>query len=158
MKKFFLRLGEALCVLALAAFIIFVSSQDKISTTPFKELAKAVASECDLKELKKRDKLELKDKLSFDAAAFDNVIYYSSDSVMDVRELLIIFSEDKQSLKNAEEKIAAYVSEKQQLFEDYAPKESELISSHVLINKKGYILFYIGQDKEKAASAFSQKL
>ena len=158
MKKIFLRLGEAICVIILAVFILFVSTQDKISTTPFKEVAKAVGAECDLKGLKKRDKLEFKDKFSLDASEFKNMAYYSSDSVMDVREIVLLFSDDKEALKKAEEEIIRYVGEKQQLFEGYAPEESELISSHVLINKKGYILFYIGQDKEKVASAFSGKL
>ena len=158
MKKFLLRLGEMLCFFALAAFIVFVSSQDKISTTPFRELAKAVTAECDLKELKKRDKLEIKDKFSFDTDTCNNVLYYSSESVMDVRELLIVFSENKDSLENAEEKIKSYVEKKQNLFEGYAPRESELISSHILTKKKGYILFYIGEDTEKAVSAFSESI
>lgn len=158
MKKFLLRLGEVLCVFALAAFIIFVSSQDKISTAPFKDTAKAVVAECNLKELKKRDKLEIKDKFSFDISEVSKALYYSSESVMDVRELLIIFSEDKALLENAEKNIKDYVEKKQKLFDGYAPKESELISSHTLINKKGYILFYIGQDKEKVISAFSESV
>lgn len=158
MKKFFLRLGEALCVLLLIAFVAFVSSQDKISAVPFKEVSKAVTSACDLKQLNKRDKLELKRKFSLDAADFKGFAYYSSDSVMDVRELLIVSADNKEALKKAQEKISLYVSEKAQLFEGYAPKESELISSHVLTEKKGYLLFYIGQEKEKVLSAFSESL
>ena len=158
MKKFLLRLGEAACVLLLIGFIVFVSSQDKISTTPFKEVSKAVSAECNLKELEKRDKLELKRKFSLDAADFSGSIYYSSNSVMDVRELLILSADNKESLEAAKEKIEKYVSEKAELFEGYAPKESELIASHILTEKKGYLLFYIGNEKEKVLSAFSQIL
>lgn len=158
MKKFFLRLGEVLCIVLLAVFIIFVSSRDKISATPFKEASKAVSSACNLKELKKRDKLEIKRKFSLDADDFKGFLYYSSDSVMDVREVLVLASDNKEALKAAEEKINAYVKEKGELFEGYAPEESELIASHVLTVKKGYLLFYIGQEKEKVVSAFSESL
>lgn len=158
MKKVILRLCEAACVLALAAFIVFVCSQDSISTVPFKQVAGAVTSASDLKELKKRDKLEFKDKFALDAKAYKGVLYYSSNSVMDVRELVILFTDNKQDLKAAQESIRAYVTEKGRLFEGYAPKESELISSHLLLNKKGYILFYIGEDKEKVLSAFSEAI
>ena len=158
MKKLILRLGELACVFLLAGFIVFVVSQDKISTVPVKTVAKSVTSVCDLKELKKRDKLELKRKFSVDAASYRGFVYYSSETVMDVRELLVISADNTQDIKLLEEKISKYVSEKAELFEGYAPQESELISSHVLISKKGYLLFYIGNDKEKVVSAFSESL
>ncbi len=158
MKKNTLRLGELVCVLLLAGFIAFVASQDKISTAPVKTVVKSVISVCDLKELEKRDKLELKRKFSVDASDYRGFAYYSSDSVMDVRELLIISADNKSALEEAEKKIKKYVTEKAELFEGYAPKESELISSHVLLSKKGYLLFYIGEEKERVVSAFSEKL
>ena len=158
MKKLLLRLGEVACVLLLVGFIAFVSSEDKISTVPFKTVAKQVVAVSDLKELKKRDKLELKRRFSLDTADYTGFIYYSSETVMDVRELLIISADNKDALKAAKEKLSKYVDEKAQLFEGYAPNESELISSHVLTDKKGYLLFYIGGDKEKVASAFTESL
>lgn len=158
MRKTLLRLGEVLCVLLLAIFIAFVSSQDKISTVPFKTVSKSVVSVCNVKKLEKRDKLELKRKFGIDMSDYKSFIYYSSDSVMDVRELLIIRADNKDALEAAEKKISKYVTEKAELFDGYAPEESQLISSHVLTVKKGYLLFYIGEEKEKAVSAFSESL
>ncbi len=158
MRKFFLRLGEVFCVFLLVCFIAFVSSQDKISTVPFKTVSKSVASVCDVKKLEKRNKLDIKRKFGLDTADYKSFVYYSSDSVMDVRELLIISADNKDVLEAAEKKISKYVTEKAELFDGYAPKESELISSHVLTVKKGYLLFYIGEEKEKAVSAFSESL
>ncbi len=158
MKKVLLRLGEIACVLFLVGFIAFVSSEEKISTVPFKTVAKSVINVCDLKELKKRDKLEIKRKFSIDTTDYKSFVYYSSDTVMDVRELLIISADSKEQIKSIKEKLSKYVDEKAQLFEGYAPKESELISSHVLNEKKGFLLFYIGGEKEKVVSAFSESL
>lgn len=158
MKVRFLRLGEIICVALLAVFIVFVSSSDKLSTVPFDEVSASVMAECNLKGLIKRDKLELKGKFSLNSDEFTDFIYYSSNSVMDVRELLIVSCKEKQLLTDAEKKIKAYVEEKANLFEGYAPNESKLINSHVLESKKGYLIFYIGEETEKAASAFSQSL
>ena len=134
------------------------TSQDKISTASFDEVSKAVFSVCDLNGLENCDKLELRRKLGFEADSYGSFTYYSSDSVMDVRELLIIFTDNEQVLSQTKEKLNDYVNEKHKLFENYAPEQSELLSSHLLTEKKGYLLFYVGDEKEKVLSAFSEKV
>lgn len=158
MKKKILRLAEVLCVLLLIIFIAYVSSADRISTVPLNEVAQAVTAAGDVKGLKKREQLEFRDKFSLEAEDYGDFVHYSSETVMDVRELVIVFSDDKADLKKVSSSLEAYAKEKQALFEDYAPKESQMISSHLLVEKKGYILFYIGQEGEKVNSAFSEKI
>ena len=158
MSKKFLRLAEVLCVILLITFIAYVSYTDKISTVPFEDVTAAVTSAGDIKELKNRDKLEFRDKFSLEAEDYIEFVCYSSESVMDVRELVIVFSDNKEALEKTKNSIEAYVESKQELFEGYAPEESKMISSHLLIQKKGYTLFYIGKDKEKVLSAFTEKL
>lgn len=157
MNKKIVRLGELVCVLLLIGFIAWASGQDKVSQAPFADVAKNVIQSCDLAGLKKRSRLEVKAKYGIDAAGYNAAVCFNSDSVMDVRELIII-SGDKQALESAEEKISDYVKEKGTLFEGYAPRESELIASHLLTVKKGYLIFYIGQEKEKVADTFSESL
>lgn len=158
MKKVFLRSGEALFVVLLALFIVFISSQDKISKEPFEKVSKEVISACDLNGLEKRDGLRFKKQFSLETENFGGFVYYSSDSVMDVRELVIISLKDMSQQDKTADSIKVYVKEKQKLFEDYAPEESEMLSSHVLIAKKGYILFYVGNETEKVAQVFEQSL
>ena len=158
MKKFFLRLGELICVALLVVFIVFVSTRDKVSTTPFEEVSKSVTASCNLEDLIERDGLDLKRQLSLEAGEYKGFVYYSSDSVMDVRELIVLSSDNKELLSQAKEKITVYIEEKAGLFEGYAPEESELINSHVLTEKKGFLLFYVGEGKEKVLSAFSEAL
>lgn len=156
MKKKDLRLGELICVALLFIFILAVSSQDKISNTSFEDVSKAVRNVCVLEGLESRDELYLKKKFGFDSKSFGGVTCYSSDSVMDVRELIIIAAGDASA--SVVDSLKKYVKDKENLFDGYAPRESELISSHVLLNKKGYILFYIGEEREKVVSAFSESL
>ncbi len=158
MKNIFLKSGELLCIVCLALFIIFVSSQDKVSNTPFEQVSSAVTSACDTDELVKRDALKLKKVFSFEPDAFDGFTYYSSDSVMDVREVLVIRLKDQSQQQAVTDAISKYVTDKHTLFEGYAPKESELLASHVLIAQNGYVLFYIGQNSELVSSSFQQSL
>lgn len=158
MKKFFLRLAEVFCVVLLIAFIVYASSMHKISSVPFEELSAAVTSVSDIKELQKRDNLEFRDKFSLEAEDYIDFVCYSSESVMDVRELVIVFSDNKSANEKIKSNIEAYVNQKLELFEGYAPQESKMISLHMLEQKKGYTVFYIGQDKEAVLSAFSEKL
>ena len=158
MKKSKLRLGEAICVLLLILFIFFTASQNTVSDTPFDDVSKSTLGACNLEGLEERDGLALKKKFSFEADSFNGFTYYCSDSVMDVRELLIIGVKQDSSARTVTQALTKYVEEKEKIFDGYAPKESELISSHVMLNKKGYILFYIGEEKEKVVSAFSDSL
>lgn len=158
MKKYLLKIGEITCVIILAVFIFFISSQEKLSTTPFEQVKESVSSVCDLDGLKKADKLKLKKQFAFDADSFKSFSYTLSDSVMDVRELLIISLDNTEQQDSVVDVLEKYVTEKQQLFEGYAPEQSNLLASHVLIASRGYVLFYVGKDTEKVSSAFQQIL
>lgn len=158
MKNILLKAGELLCIICLAAFIFFVSTQDKVSDTPFEEVSAAVTESCDIDGLIKRDALKLKKVFAFELDAFDSFTYYSSDSVMDVREVLVIKLRDQSQQQSVTDAVSRYVTDKHTLFEGYAPNESELLGSHVLIAKNGYVLFYVGETSELVSSAFQQSL
>ncbi len=158
MKKVLLRLGELVCIVLLAVLITFVCLRDSVSTQPFEKVEKAVASANVIEGLAKRDALEVKKKLSLEGDDYTDFVCYSSDSVMDVRELMLFKLADSQGVRNVSSKIEEYVNEKIKIFEGYAPEESSMLSAHVLIVQKGYVLFYVGYEQEKVISAFSKSL
>ncbi len=156
MKKKLIRLGEIICTLCLAVFIVFTCSGDKKSTVPFKDVHKAVASVCDLEGLINGDVLSIKKQFSLDTEDIADFVYYHSESVMDVRELLII-RVDELSLQEAfKERIEDYAENKQQIFESYAPREEEMLASHLLTSEDGYILFYVGNETQAVNSEFAK--
>lgn len=158
MKKNFLRAGEIICALCLLILVVYASMGDQQSNATFNDVHKAVGTVCDLEGLTKGDVLKIKKQFSFDTEAVTDFVYYSSDSVMDVRELVIIRLDDLTLQSELEEKIKAYVENKQQIFESYAPREEEMLASHVLIAKGGYVLFYVGNSPEAVASAFTKAI
>ncbi len=158
MKKVLLKLGELVCVVLLGVIIAFVCLQDSVSNQPFEAVEKAVVSAAMTEGLTSRDSLEVKKKLSLEGDAYVDFVCYSSDSVMDVRELMLFKAPDANSVRAISSKIEEYAHEKAKIFEGYAPEESSMLSSHVLIGKKGYVLFYVGDEQEAVISAFSRSL
>ncbi len=155
-RKKLIRLGEILCTLLLIAFVIYAGSGEKKSDTPFKDVHSAVISVCDPEGLIKGDTLAVKTQFGLDTEVITGFVYYHSESVMDVREILLISLDDLSLQKSFEEKIRSYAKEKQQIFESYAPREEEMLASHVLASKGGYILFYVGNDPQTVASEFNR--
>lgn len=158
MKKVLLRLGELICVVLLGVIIAYVCVQDSVSQTPFEAVESAVVAAADTEGLKARDALEIKKKLSLEGDAYTDFVCFSSDSVMDVRELMLFKAADAKAVRDISDKIKQYAEEKTEIFEGYAPEESSMLSSHMLIGKKGYVLFYVGENKEAVASAFNFSL
>lgn len=158
MKKVLLRLGELICVVLLGVIIAYVCVQDSVSQTPFETVESAVVAAADTEGLKARDALEIKKKLSLEGDAYTDFVCLSSDSVMDVRELMLFKATDANAVRALSERLEQYADEKTEIFEGYAPEESSMLSAHLLIGKKGYVLFYIGESKEAVASAFNGSL
>ncbi len=154
MKRFLISASELLCVILLAVFIVYVSSQEKISDVSFESVSSSVLEAFDTDGLTERDGLKLKKEFSLDFQQFKAFSYYSSDSVMDVREVLLIQLGDLSEQESVTEALKKYVTEKQRVFDGYAPKESALLSAHILVSKGGYVLFCVGECADTASKAF----
>lgn len=148
------RIKEILCVVLLVLFIVFISSESKISTKSADEVFEGVKSSMDLSALSKQKSKKFEEELSLSADKYEDIIYYASASVMEVRELLIVKlrdTADKDELISAAEKRA---EEKTKLFEGYAPKEGALLKNHVLLEKNGFVLFAVCDEPLKVSAAF----
>lgn len=158
MKSFLLKICQLICVGLLITFVVFVCTKDSVSNQPFESVSKAVVGSCDLQQLIERDGLRLKKQFGIESQSFPEFVYYSSDSVMDVRELLVIRYETKEQRDYLSGVLEGYIEEKTEIFEGYAPKESELLENYLLVAQKGYLLFYVGEDTVGASAAFKESL
>lgn len=157
-KDYLLKAGEICCVILLALFIVFISKTDSISDKTVKQVEKSVIKVSDVKNLQKIDKKQFKKQLKLDPDSFDGYCYYASDSVMDVREVIIIKLKDTAQTEQVEAALSSRVKEKNTLFENYAPKESDLLKNHVLVSKSGFVYFAVGKTAAKGLEAFKSSL
>ncbi len=153
------RIKELLCVAVLIVFIVFLAGSSAISKTPGNEVLKAVNAEIKISkqaDIKKCDNQKIKKEFGFTHNDFEYITYYASDSVMEVRELLIIKLKDKSQLDSVKEAIEKRVEEKSALFKGYAPEQSAMLEKYVLEYKKGFVVYAVSDTPDKLISAFKK--
>lgn len=152
------RRGEIISVVLLFAFIGFLFFQNSASTKSAKEVFEKVSSAVDISYLKERDNATLKKEFSFSEKDVENVLYISSDSVMEVRELLLVEAKTTDDVDAIIEKIKSRTEEKKALFKNYAPEQSALLENYALEKKGKFIMFTVSDTPEKFVKAFKKAL
>lgn len=152
------RIAEIVCLVILVIFIGVLSAEETASDKTAEEVGAAVSAQIDCEGLKQCTDLEIKKELSLSADSYDGIYYLKSDEIMDVREVLVIKLCEGQTSDEAVEKIKKRVSEKQTLFEGYAPTQSAMLQSYVLKIKAGFVFYAVAEDAQTALSAFNKTL
>ena len=147
------RFTELLCV-ALVIVFIFFSMADRKNTIDMTaaEIADSICAEL-CSELSARDRAYVREKLEFDPEIFDSFVSFSSDDIMDVREIFIgvaVNKVDSTVIKACE----AYQSEKFNLYNGYAPREAAMLENAVIRNEDNIFIFIVCEDSASVASAF----
>ncbi len=136
-----IRLKEILCVIILLVFILLITNNNKISTSVPEDVLQSVCNSVNIDGLKKSRNEKFKKEFGFPVSEFKNVYYMSSDSIMDVREILIVRLGENSPADELTENIKKRVEDKQVLFKGYAPEQSALLEKYVFQKKGGFIFF-----------------
>ncbi len=158
MKQFIVKLSEIVCIVCLIAFIMFVNSEGKISEKSAPEVAESVISVMNLEGTAEQKAKELKKQFSFNTEEFDSFVYYKSDEVMNVRELLIIKVKETEQISALTKEIEKVLTDKKNLFESYAPEQSALLEKAIIETEQNFIFYAVGEDVSTAYSAFINSL
>lgn len=147
------RLKELLCVFLLVLFIVVLSRNTAVSTKPADQIFTEVKDSAYTKGLEKRSKAQFKKVTGFSQNEFESVVYYGSDSVMEVREVMIVKvgSGDADALVDA---LKERVKNKAELFRGYAPEQSALLDSCIIEERAGVVFYAVCDDAQKAAAVF----
>lgn len=153
------KLIEILCVACAVVFIVFSVLSQSGSKKSAPEIYKEMCEKTDFTDgLSLRDNTDFKKTFSLSADDFESVVYYSSDDVMNVNELLIIKARDGSSIQDATDKIKRHVSENYDIFSGYAPEQGELLKNYVLETNSNTLFFFVGGEREAAQDAFHDAL
>lgn len=158
MKQFIVKLSEFVSIVCLIAFIMFVSTEGKISEKTAQEVAESVVSAVSVDGLIKADMNKLKKEFGFSESEVDSFVYYYSDSVMDVREILIIKLPEEAREDSLISSVDSRLSDKKTLFESYAPQQSALLNAAILTSDSGFIFYAVGEEADIAFSQFKNSL
>ncbi len=152
------RIFEILCVAALVVFIALVSMDSFYSDKTAEEVAESVTKSFDVSELKEIKMNKTKEEFGIDFVGVDSFVYYASDSVMNVSELMIIKLEQDVKPDEIKEKISSRLSNKQNLFAGYAPEQSALLDAAVLTDDSGLIFYCVGENAAEALASFKSNV
>ena len=156
MKK--LRIKEAVCVVVLLVFILLLSTQNKQSTAEPQAVFDAVSGAMDLSALQDCATNRFKKEFGFDTGEFEDVRFFASDDVMEVRELLLIKLPQDYDAQPLIDKIKTRVADKSELFAGYAPEQSGYLESYVLLQRSGYVLYVVSDTPDEVVRAFKKAL
>ena len=152
------RFFEILCTVLLAVFIAAMLAGNAGSSKTAEQVFEPVIEQVDLEVLKVRDDKVRVKEFSCGEKDVENVIYISSDSVMEVRELLLVEVKSTEDVQKITELIKSRVESKKALFKNYAPEQSALLDNYVLVKKGTFILYTVYDSPEKIVKAFKKAL
>ncbi len=147
-------IGQLICVVLLVVFIgvSFFAEGDTVKTA--EEIAQAVTSQISTEGLQQFDAERLSAQFDIDAGEFEAFVYYGSEDIMDVREILIIKGSETSDLKSVADLISAKAEEKYNTYKDYDPAASSLLENRVIQNSKGAIIYIVHDDASAGLEAF----
>ncbi len=140
------RFTELICIISAIVFIIFTQQGEAPTDMSANEIF-SLLEEASADELCSRDKLYMKDKLGIELDG-ESFVWYSSDDVMNVNELIVAVADDAQ-LNELKSLLEEYVDEKYKLFNGYAPEEAALLGSAVIEIKANVLFFCVGESADE---------
>ncbi len=145
---------QIVCIFLLAAFIgvSFFGEEDTVKSAD--EIAEAVTAEISTEGLQRFDGERLSSQLGLDGTQFESYVYYGSEDIMDVREILIIRGEEESDLDSVAELIGKKAEEKYNTYKDYDPVASALLEKRVIEADRGAIIYIVHDDAAAGLEAF----
>ncbi len=146
--------GQLICVFLLVLFIgvSFFRKEDTVKTA--EEIAEAVTAQLSTEGLQQFDGERLSSQLGLDSEQFESFVYYGSEDIMDVREILIIRGKEESDLDSVAGLIGKKAEEKYNTYKDYDPVASALLEKRVIEVRRGAIIYIVHDDASAGLEAF----
>lgn len=150
----FLKYGMLLVIFGYIILLLVQAGGD----APMNTVKEQVLGAVEMKGMKAAGTQDLKKYYGLNANDFEEVVLYLPDNVMSVNELLIIRLRSEGQAEQAEEAAKERLSTQKDNFEGYGVNQSKLLNSAILEGRGRYIFLVVGEDADKAYSAFRKSL
>ena len=164
MKKI---LSLAITFLCIFALVGCGKEEAKVPNVPVKDIVTAIEGEFDLEGLMEidltADELDEMSKLTLEGYGInpedveEGIIKFAMIN-LDARELIVLKAKDESKLAELQASLEKRVETQLQAFENYVPKNYEMVQNHLLKTKGNYIILAIGEDVEKIDEIFENTL
>lgn len=152
------KIIEILCILFAGLFVFHAFSVNKKTEKTTEELKTEICRYIDINGLTERDNIFFRNTFNTDSEGVEGYFYFSSEDVMDVREILLIKFSDLADNRDIVDKIERYYQSRYEIFAGYAPEQGDLLKNRVVRTESGVLFVYVGADTDSAEDAFLKAL
>lgn len=146
--------GQLICVILLAVFIGFSFLGKEDTAKSAEEIGDSVMSQVSTEGLQSFDGERLFSQLGLNSDEFESFVYYGSEDIMDVREILIIVVGENTDPDAVTDLISKKAEEKYSTYKDYDPVASALLEKRVIEADRGAIIYIVHDDAAAGREAF----
>jgi hypothetical protein len=138
--------AEGALLVCFALYLLFVFGQDTAKAVDVTAMQQAIDQQCDLGELQPGNGNTLKQLLSTDGTEYVWYLVYTSDSLMNVDELLIVHTKNDSQLAALETAVQAHLDQQRKSFEGYGVDQTERLESAVIREQGDYFFYGVSAD------------
>ena len=120
----------------------------------FDALSETLAADPTVSALTPQSARKFQSVFEVDGQAYDQVLYYAADSMMDVSELLIVHSSEEDSLEALQEAAQAHLDGRLEAFHNYGTNQSDLLEHAILLQRGEYLFFGVSEYAEQWEQEF----
>ena len=146
--------AQLICVVLLLAFIGFSFFGETDTEKTADEIAAAVTENVSTEGLVSFDEERLSGQFGISAEDFASFVYYGSEDIMDVREILVLKCKEETDSEKAAELIEKKAEEKYSTYKDYDPVASSLLEKRAMQVKRGAIIYIVDENAAAGLEAF----
>lgn len=134
----------------LAAFIFVVFSANNVKDVDLSEVNKALKKNTDITSvMKKMSNRDLMHFINIDANDYDQVLYYRNTTALAVDELLIVKSNNNDSLDAAATAVEERIDSQLKVYDSYGPEQCALLNNAIKVKKGKYYYYCTAENAEK---------
>lgn len=128
------------------------------SDTDIQVMDKTMSKLVNQKTVVKQDATGLKRYFDIDAKDTEGFVFFTSKSLMDVDEVLIIKLHKNDKGKKLYQAVEARIAKQKKNFDGYGTNQTELLNKHELILKKGYLFYGVSKKVDTWKHCFQDML
>ena len=137
-------------IVILAAFILAVFSANNVKDVDLSEVNKALKKNTDITSvMKKMNNRDLMQFINIDANDYDQVLYYRNTTALAVDELLIVKSDNNDSLDAAATAVEERIDSQLKVYDSYGPEQCALLKNAIKTKKGKYYYYCTAENAEE---------
>lgn len=155
------RLGDILFLLIkillmilLVAYVAMLFLQNTTKDVSIETIETTMEKIPAITELTQGDENTLREMFSLDASLCENALIYTSDSLMDVSEVLIVKVSDPSQLDTLETVVNQHLEEQKTAFDGYGTNQFDLLNDAIVMSKGNYFFYGVSEEIDKWEEAF----